>query len=357
MNNILQNGRQQYFDFSKKVSFLVDEYIKNYLQTCAVPEKSEFYKPMLSRKFGAQKLRANIVCASYLFFSNSTEINIPEKVIKCAVIIEFSIWATYMVNWIYDEKSKVDDPAIKKRVAVAANSFLQDAMILASSEEKELFSIILAANDQQIKSFWAELDTLKITNDELANDYEKYIKVYDECYGGPGVGALFAAAIHLGYLCSGSREKNTLEKIKEIFYEFGINHETLNALSDFVITEGPVSHEKISSDQFSDIRNNTLTPPIWFMLNYDQDLKNLIRQGVGKRPNADYQQQILKGLFASGAFSKVSTQLKKMGRNLKNRFPKSTDNNVGNSLLKQIISVFESNEIYHYLNENNMELS
>lgn len=351
------HNRSSYYNFSNKVSLLIDHYIENYLNSNVIPEKRDFYEPMLSRKRGAQKLRANIVCASYLFFSNKKEIEIPEKVIKFAVIVEFSIWAAYMVNWIYDEKSKINDPDVKKRVAVAANAFLLDAVCLASSEEPECLKIILDVNNQQVKSFWPELNTLKITNEELIGDYNKYEKLYNNNYGGPGVGALFTAAIHFGFLCASSEDYGTLDKMKEIFYDFGIHHETLNALADFVITEGPVSHEKISSDQFSDIRNNTLTPPIWLMMTYDQSLKDLILSGINKRPDSNYQQQVLTGLFESGAFTKISKALKKKGRDLKNMLPESDESNIGSSLLKQIISVFESNEIYHYLSENNEDVN
>jgi geranylgeranyl pyrophosphate synthase len=357
MKSIISNDRGEYYDFSSRVSLLVDDYIEKYLESNKLLEKRDFYEPMLSKKIGAQKLRANIVCASYLFFSNKKKIDIPEKLIKYCVIIEFVSWASYMVNWIYDGKSKVEDSNVKKRVAVAANAFLQDAVILARTESPLLLEIVLDANDEILKSFWPELDTLKITNEELVNNYEKYYTFYKNSYGYPGVGALFSASIHLGYLCSKSNNESLLKKVRDIFREFGMNHETLNALADFVITEGPISHEKISSDQFSDIRNNTLTPPIWHIINAKPEYKKLILEGIGERPSVEYQKRIMLALFESGTYDKIASQLKKTGRDLKKAFPKSTEYNIGRVFLKQIISVFESNEIYHFLNDNYEELA
>ena len=344
--------RIAYYDFSDKVGLLVDDYIKKYISSDPVQAKAQFYAPMLSKKLGTQKLRANMVCASYLFFTGAKKINIPEKLIKYCAIVEFVSWGSYMINWIYDSKSKVEDLDTRKRVVVAANSFLQDAIKLASTETPELMKIILDANDQLIKSFGAQLDVLKITNDQLLENYQKYFKFYKDYYGGPGVGTLFSASIHLGYLLSNSNELITLNKMKKIFYVFGIHYETLNALSDFIITDDEITHEKMSSDQFSDIKTNTLTPPLWFMVNHSTSVKKLILKGINKGPDIKYQQQVVQALFNSGAFSEISTSLKKTGRRLKNKFPKPADNNIGVILLKQMISVFESNKIYHLLQQN-----
>lgn len=351
-------GRNKYFNTLTRVGTVVDETIDKYLNEDEFGEyKRIMYEPMFEKKRGNQKLRSTLTYLSHCALANKN-LNEPinEDLSKLMTSTEFQIWSEYMVNWIFDNKGQVNDPLVRKKTAVATKSFLEDAIKISEQVGEDYPKVILNTSSNVTKSFAKEF-ILGLSNSELLNGpFEKYLKLYEIDYGIPGIGETFAQCVDLAAIHA--KKGNSLEakKLREIFLKYGVIHEILNGLGDFAI--GDMTTDKVSADQFSDIRNGVLTPVIWQMYNHsNKEDQRFMEDCVGEKELLEEERhRLVKMLFNTGTYDFISKKIKRTGRKLKRDVKNLNFHNEGGSQLQQLISVLESNKIYCQLNENLNEI-
>jgi len=349
-------GRDEYFKISKNVGAKVDCCLEEYLKkNIAGKEKQILYDAVLKKKIGTQKLRANILYLSYCTFANKDpedDNSFSKNIISLCTATELMIWSQYMVNWIYDSKANIIDNTIRKKTAVSANGLLSDAITLAMNTGAEYVLPMLTINDYVIASFTPEINGMNIANKKLLENREEYFSIYNNNYAIPGVGKFFEGLVEMGATMAKYENHTKIELFAKIFCEFGRDHETLNALGDFVI-DTDLTHEKSPIDQYSDIKNNTLTPPIWHLYNNSSDTdKEILLTKAGMPLNLEEKKYFLKQLFNTGTYNYLVKRLKHQGRAYKKQvsnleFPKKASN-----AICQLLSVYESNKIYHQLKDD-----
>ncbi len=349
-----KSSRSQYYNTLTRVGKIVDKTIDKYLSKDKFGEyKRIIYEPLLKKKQGKQKLRAALTYLSYCTLTGikpSSKIN--EDLAKLATSTEFEIWSEYMANWIFDNKAQVSDPLIRKKTAVATKSFLEDAIRIAGEVGEKYPKIILNTSSNVTKGFVQEF-ILNFSNDKLLNSsFRKYFKLYSFDYGNPGIGETFSQSIDLAALYANKEKTPEANELRNIFLEYGIYQEVLNDLGDFATRK--MTTDKVASDQFSDIRNGALTPIIWCMYNKTNNKnKKFMKDCVGKIKLTEKEKfKLIKILFKTGTYDFISKKIKRTGRKLKKRIKNLEFNNEGSSQLQQLVSILESNKIYHILKEN-----
>ncbi|MGV8150369.1 MAG: hypothetical protein ACP5NV_01445 [Candidatus Woesearchaeota archaeon] len=350
------NDRKEYFNISKILGLKIDKCIDDYLNTNIVgEEKRKVYDVMLVKKNGKQKLRANILYLAYCAFTEkdpSKEESFDDKIVRLSASAELLIWSQYMVNWIYDSKANTKDENVRKKTAICANAFLNDSIALLTKSDSNIIEPMLKINDYVIASFTPEFLGMNITNKEMLYNKQKYFDKYNNEYAIPGVGKFFEGLINIAAITSGYENKEKVVETGKIFNEFGRDHETLNALGDFILDQ-ELTNEKNPSDQYSDIKNNTLTPPIWHMYNRSsEEDKNKILLKAGKPLTIEDKKYFLKLLFETGTYDVLTKELKHASRVYKKKLSKIELYKPASKIMNQLLSVYESNKIYHYLEEN-----
>lgn len=346
-------GRDYYFEISKELGNRINQFLNSYYQSNPIAGKNkEFYQPILNKKANKQMCRANVAFLSYCALAKKN----PKKefeskdLIKLCTSIELVNWSTYMINWIYDDKSHVEIPTIKKKTAVSISGLLSDAINITSDLGLEYVKELNKINSIVLTSFKPELETMNITNKDLLENKEKYFDYYKKNYAIRGVGEFYSGIIELASMLT-KNQNDKKDRLKSIFLEYGEYLQTLNCLSDFIL-EQKVMSEKDPSNQFSDIKTNTLTPPIFYMysLSNEED-KKFILNCAGKKITLDNQKKLLRILFETGTYELLSKEIKKKGRELKREI-KSLHLGKAGAGLQQLVTIFESNKIYHFLKDN-----
>jgi len=109
----------------------------------------------------------------------------------------------------------------------------------------------------------------------------------------------------------------------------------------------------VLEDQFSDMRNNTLTSTIWTMYRAaNESQKKYILEKANKKLDLQEKMHLLKLLFETGAYSTISKEIKHNSRINRAQIKKSSLPTEYKKLFSQMCSLLESNKIYHYLQEN-----
>lgn len=357
-----ENRRGQYFEVSTKVGLAVDKCLLNYLSENQIGKDKElFYQPMLGKKLGHQKARANAVFLSYCALSNLNpleETSMNEDVTKIATSVELLIGSHYLSNWIYDNKASVKEPLIRKKTAIGINGMLADAINIVTKLDgkSDYISLILDINDSVLKSWVPEITKMNITNQGLIND-PLFVNYHNRFYGGYGVGENFKGCVKFAELLAKDHgileNKDKVNELEYIFYNFGVHCEILNELGDFILDK-KVTSEKNSLDQYADFKNDTLTIPIFWMYNLsDKTGKDYILKCAGNQEiDIHEKKDLLKMLFESGSYEKVSKELKKEGRKSKKRAHNLQFNKEVSAPLQQMLSIYESNKIYHLLQQD-----
>lgn len=349
-------GRDEYFEVSKRVGALVDYRLKAYLhENLAGKQKKILYSEVLKKKTGKQKLRANILYLAYCAFTNKDPRDsgsFTKGLINLCTAVELLIASQYMVNWIYDLKADVENEIIRKKTAVSANSLLNDAIELTKATGTEYIMPMLKINDYVIASFTPEITGMNITNRRLLNNKKLYFSRYDKEYAIPGVGEFFSGLVEIAAILSCYKDKKKVKGLAEVFCEFGKDLETLNALGDFVL-DMDLTHWRSPSDQYSDIKNNTLTPPIWYLYNnMSKEAKKTLLSKAGTPLSLREKKYFLRQLFETGTYAYVVSYLRHQWRTYKKQvlrlgLPKSAS-----YMICQLLSLQESNKIYHQLLNN-----
>lgn len=350
-------GREKYFKTLTRIGKYVDKTLLNFFKEdkCG-REKRIMYEPFLKRKWGAQKLRANLFYLSYCTFTGrDPEEPITDKnLLYLMTSTELELWAEYTANWIFDNKGEVrENPTNRKKTAVSAKNFLADAVRMAFKVGPEYILPILDTCDSITKG-WAEEFILDMSTNPKYLDvsFQEYMERYRKKLAIPEVGPSLALSVDLAGLYSGKKNIDKSKKLSRIFLEFGADLEILNDLGDFCLNN--VSTDKVSSDQFADLKNGLITPPIWLMYNgANEKDKEFIKNCVGKiNFNKKDESQLVKTLFESGSYDLISKALKKSGRKYGKEIHKLDFNNEGGRQLQQAVTIFESNKIYHILKNN-----
>jgi len=349
------NGRENYYQTLTRASRIADEAFYNFLKEDEFGEyKKIIYKQLLEKKKGKQRLRATLTYLSYCAYTgHNPSGDIENNLAKLMISTELELWSEYMANWIFDNKGGVrENPLTRKKAAVATKSFLEDAIRISGQVGKEYAQKILDTSSNVTKSFTEEL-IMDLSNiNLLEGPFDNYINLYKFEYAIPGIGKTFSLGSDLAALYSGKKNDVKAKKLSDILLEYGIYQEILNDLGDFAI--GDMTSDKISSDQFSDIRNGAMTPPIWIMYNKsDKKNKKFILSCVRKENlSIEEKHNLIKNLFENGTYELISKEIKKNGRKFKKQIKELKFRNEASPLLQQSMTVLESNKIYHTLNEN-----
>ncbi|MBR9701908.1 hypothetical protein GOV13_03220 [Candidatus Pacearchaeota archaeon] len=351
------NGRKSYYQTLTRVGEVVDETIEEFLEQDDFGKyKRIIYGPMLEKKRGKQKLRSTLTYLSYCAFTGeSPQGEIDNDLAKLMVSTEFELWSEYMTNWIFDNKGNVrNDPLIRKKTAVAIKSFLEDAVRISGQVGKEYAKMVLDSSSNVTKAFVFEFERETTNKRVFEEDYEIFLREYKENYAIPGIGKTVSLGTDLAALYSNKENCSKSKALSDIFVEYGVHLDILNALGDFIIKEGNLTTDKIASDQFADIRNGIVTLPIWFMYKRsDKEGKKFLLNLVDKESlNKNEQSKLIKILFETGAYETVSKEIKKNGRKLKKQIKDLKFGNSASSQLQQAMTVLESNKIYHFLKGN-----
>ena len=360
--NSRRNDREDYYKTLTRVGQEVDRTLTRFLDEDQFGETKLFmYEPLLKRKLGKQKLRATLAYLSYCALSeHNPDDSIDPNIMKLMVVAELELWAEYTANWIVDNKGEVrNDPINRMKAVISAKSFLEDAVRIASQVGSIYVPRVLDASGYVSTSWMEELVT-NLSNTELRNgSLEEYMKAYRINFSIPGVGKTVSLGADLVALYLGKYETSQARKLHEIFVEFGIEGQTLNGLGDFIRLKRDFTTNKARADQFADIRNGIMTPPIWFMYNGANDEeREFILDCVGKSSLTDEEEsRLVKLLFETGSYDMISKGLKKGGRTIRGLIKGLEFKNEGAAQLEMAVTILDSNRIYPDLRENYFDVA
>lgn len=114
------------------------------------------------------------------------------------------------------------------------------------------------------------------------------------------------------------------------------------------------THDKVSNDQFADIRNGALTPVTATIYNLaSQEDKDFLNSCIDEKSFTEKEQaRLVSILFETGTYSLISKKIKSASRQIKKEIKNIGYTNNASSLLKQGISLLDSNKIYHRLKQS-----
>ena len=351
-----KKGRNCYYETLSKVGKKIDDTLIHYLNDDEFGEyKHIIYEPFLKRKWGKQKLRGTLTYLAYcaLINSNPCDDLVDKNLLRLMSAIELELWSEYMVNWIFDNKGEVMDKSLhRKKAAVSSKSFLEDAVKISSMVGEKYSNLVLETSGHVTNSFTKEFIMDMSNKDILTGNIHDYLDLYRRDYAIPGIGRTYSLGVDFAMHYTHKDDCEKAKKLHKIFLQWGVESETLNDLGDFCLTG--TSTDKVSQDQFSDIRNGALRPPIWLMYNSsnDEDKQFMISCINKKKLSSDEEKKLVQILFETGTYDTISRSLKKSGRILKKAIKNLKFNNEGSKQLQQAVSVLESNKIYHSLKES-----
>ncbi len=350
-----KNNRQAYFNTLTRVSKKVDDVLREFWKNDKYGEaKLIMYEPFLKKKWGAQKLRPILTWLSYCALTDThPNEDIPKDIAKLAAATDLELYAEYTANWNFDNKGEVrTNPLNRQKAAVASKSFLEDAVRMVSQVDEKYVPIILDTSSEVTNSWAKELE-LNMSNPEWETmPLQRYMKAYIEDFCIPGIGKTLSPASDLTALYTDKTNTTQARQLHNALLNYGVELEILNDLGDFCMEE--VSNDKRASDQFSDVKNGVLTPPIWLMYNTaNEQQREIIRNCV--RPDEltkQEEKELVNILFETGTYNTVSKGLKSAGRKLQKEIKRIGFENEAAKQLRLAASVFESSKIYHILKKS-----
>ncbi len=347
-----KSAKEDYYLFLSKISKNVDDCLIQYLEKIAYknfPEKKFLYERILRKKIDKQKLRAMVIYLTFCFFKNKmAQSNI--KLVRAMTSFELMNWASYIANWIFDKKAGVTTHQKIKEALITSHAMVEDSLRLASYLGGDYVSIILDYKRDVWRSFMPEMLYLKMSDKKLMNNFELFWESYKNM-AYIGVGKIFGLAVKTGYLLSESKDKQTFNKVKNIFEDFGEYLETLNAMQDFVLEDWEKSNEKDAMDIFPDLKIGTPTLPIWIMYNQSSKKEKEFLGSFQFKDKVSKEEavRVIKLFYETGAYTFCKNLL-----NQKFRFYKKQIKNIkGNDDLKALFdvtfSIFVTNKFSHFL--------
>ncbi len=348
------NDREKYFYVLSQISKIADKILVDFWKKDKFGDaKKIIYEPFLRKKIGSQKQRTCQTYLSYCAFTGEklSRENFNEEVIKLGLASELELWAEYCTNWIVDNKGRIlTDPKIRKKIAIANKSFLEDALRISFEVGNNFHDLILDGSRFVTNSFTKEF--VMDRKETLDWKIETYLDLYRNEYAVNGIGKTYSLGPKLVARYLGIESNQEVKQLEYILDMFGRDFEILNDLGDFCLSG--VSTDKRSSDQFADIRNGTITPPIWLLYNFSEEImKKRILRNIGNQSlNKNAEKELIILLFESGTFDIISKGLQKSGRIYKRLISKLNFHNEGSKYLQISLSSLESNKIYHTLKDN-----
>ncbi len=351
----MKNSRREYFDILTKDGEDVDRYLEEYYEEKIFPnfpEKREIIRGMLERKKGKQKLRAT---ATHLAVCAFIGYSYDEELIRIKSAIELLNWSTYHENWVIDGKNNGDKDARKRENVLGIIGFYNDAINIVAENRDKGIDYVLTLKDIQervLRGFEAERH-LSLENEQILKNkklFEKYYNIRND----DAVGYFFDGCVKIARIYSDG-DKKLEEKLRSVYRDFGRGSEILNDLSDFVITtDNPISHEKIRADQFSDLRTDTVTLPIWLMYNKSSEkdrefLKHLKGKRIIDKPES---KKVLGIFYSTGAYEETKSEIIHLYTRIRKNLREVDIVPHIKSLLGSMISSLSSNRFYHNLKNN-----
>ena len=271
---------------------------------------------------------------------------------KLAAATELKMYAEYMANWNVDSKGEVKtNPENRKKAAIGSKSFLEDAIRLAMQVNHSYVKTILDSSSQVTKGFMHEL-TNTTTSKINTFDLNQYLTTYSYDVALPLNGKTLSLGVELASQYAKVQNKTHSKQLLKLFDQWGVDLQIVNDLGDFL--PKMVSTNKSSCDRFSDIKNNTLTPPLYLILTgCDEKIKEeILSFNENTIFTNEQEEHIMNTLFNSGSYKTTSKALKRSGREIKKILEQIQGlHEPALSYLKLSASMFETSTIYHRLNK------
>ena len=351
----MKDLKPKYHQLLSKVGKSIDEWVNNFYRKeiyPKFPEKRVIYEKMLKKKKGTQKLRGTLTYIIYCsFYGKLVETN---KIVPLCTAVELINWASYELNWLFDEKAGVINKIERQKTALAMQGFFNDALIILSKYGKEFIDKAVEIYDRILRGFAAEMK-LTIANKTILHNFHKFWELY-KIRNCEAVGQFFGNIVELVSLFfKNSKIRDSKSLLKKIFEMAGEYTEILNDLADFVLPrEKPLFHEKIIKDWAMDIRNGTITWPIWLMYNKsDEKDRDFLESLYGKNELClEEGKKLIKILFETGTYKEIKRRIRKRYRELKKELRKLQINKKIRGLLQSSLIMLESNKFYYLLEED-----
>ncbi|MFT4311455.1 MAG: isopentenyl-diphosphate Delta-isomerase [Candidatus Woesearchaeota archaeon] len=305
-------------------------------------------------KKGKQKLRPTLTWLAYCALTGfDPHKKMPKDIAKLAAATDLELYAEYLANWNVDNKGAVrTNPMNRKKAAIAAKSFLEDAVRLVSEVGPEFVKPIIDGSREVTKGWVCELTQTTTENVDKFQTIEEYLKTYSLGMALTGVGKTLSLGVRLVSIYIGLEKTVQAKHLTDLYDRWGIEIEIINALGDFL--PELVSTDKASDDSFADIKNHAMTPPIYLMLKAcDEKTKNkIIGYGEDTIFTKSQKKELVKLLFTSGSYLTTSKALKRSGREIKKTLRKIPYlHEPALSILKVASTIFITSTIYNKLEE------
>lgn len=345
------NLKEDYHKLLTKVGKEVDIFLRDYYKKEVYPkfpEKKFLYKKMLDKKYGTQKFRATLVYLSYCAFKGK-KIKIDKNILRLMVAVELINWSSYELNWIFDKKGGVTSQPEIKKALLAMEGFLHDALNIVNKISPEYTKLLIEINDRIARGFAGELE-LDINNEKVLKDFDYFWK-FNKMRNLEAVGQFMGNCVSLAYICSGVNKPKLHKKLKKICEDFGEYYEISNDLGDFILPDKKViTMEKISSDQLSDLRNETVTLPIWFIYNKASEKDKIFLRSLSKKEITQNDRiKALKLLYDTYAFKDTYKIVRKKAREFRNEINELEIDSEIKGLMEIMISILYSNKFIYRL--------
>lgn len=341
-----------YFELLTNLGKKKDEIFLKYLNKDPIKKyKESIYQPILKSRVGKQKARSLVAFLSYCSLNNKDpREEIDDNISKLISIPEMIIEVLYLTNWIKDNKNEAQNEEKRSKMAISLPSLTADTMMLASEFGTEYIKKSAKAIFDVTKAFEME-DEFNLENKVLMDmKFKDYLKFYLEEYGVPGVGRTYSVGIDLVAMYTNKVEES--QKLKEIFLQrYGPWLEVLNDLGDFAIDIN--TSYKVPKDQFSDIKNKTVKPPLWLMYkNSNKKEKEFIETCMGKKNlNFEEKQKLVLLLFNTNTYSQLKKMMNEQSKIIFNQI-KYLNNDFSTQVLKHSAEILNRSKIYVILEQN-----
>ncbi|MFH1311016.1 MAG: polyprenyl synthetase family protein [Nanoarchaeota archaeon] len=347
----------EYFNLMKETAQVVHPLVRMYLDRFK-ESKGKLYDiisqiPQAFMKQGSN-FRTYLLRASYQ--------SLTEKdwkwIAPIGASIEFLLSSMYYANWIQDEKGGKRSRDEDKNILTAA-FLMRDLKGVALYEMgdrlplEKLVAVSCLLNESNRIFHEGQFIDINV------NTYQNPNKPLSES----GMNDLFfertykinAAFIERiakigGMLAEGSNEQ--INALSEFGKNFGIAHQIMNDIADFVPAKAGISTTtKIPDDAYTDIRNGHLTIPVIYTLYHDSDkerVKKIIQiLEKGKEIPPEQIEEVTPLLIQNGAIDytiSYAREFKKKAKNSIRDFPENK-----RKLLDWLLISIDSNKYYTFL--------
>ncbi len=344
------NGGELYFQIIHEISPKVNNYIQDQIKELKLSENLETMLLKLPEKRKHTPImRSNLTYLTYKTFGGQASI---EELVPALAISELSNYFPYLDNWIFDNKNDCCSSRDNINMVVATSEIFRELTQktienLATSDETKrkisqtLIDASIKSYDGQTKDFG--LTTEKINEFRSDEEFTKFYKNRARLLSG----ALYGVSAEIGALLAAQDEK-AIQKARQFGEIFGTGLHTSNDLGDFALFLKEDSFRgafRSYQDQLSDIMENRLTFPIFYILKHgSEEQVSALKKLIGNRTAAlDEKKQASLAVLNSGAYKETKSMLNEYEHQLKTAIKEFPDNEYRDAL-SSMISILGCNK-------------